>query len=73
MLSQMIRLSPNEIELLKALYNGESYTEIAQKRVVENTTVRSMASRILRKFDCSNMQDLIQNLQDMKVFDFFNL
>lgn len=71
-LNKMISLSPNEVELLKALYNGESYTEIAQKRFVENTTVRSMASRILRKFEYSNMHDLIQNLRDMKVFDLFS-
>lgn len=71
-LNKMISLSPNEVELLKDLYNGESYTEIARKRFVENTTVRSMASRILRKFDCSNMHDLIQNLRDMKVFDLFS-
>ena len=71
-LNKMISLSPKEVELLKALYNGESYTEIAQKRFVENTTVRSMGSRILRKFDCSNMHDLIQNLRDMKVFDLFS-
>lgn len=72
LLNKMITLSPNEIELLKALYNGESYTEIARKRVVENTTVRSMASRILRKFDCSNMHDLIQDLRDMKIFELFS-
>jgi DNA-binding NarL/FixJ family response regulator len=71
-MNKMISLSPNEVELLKALYNGESYSEIAQKRFVENTTVRSMGSRILRKFDCSNMHDLIQNLRDMKVFDRFS-
>lgn len=71
-LSKMITLSPNEVELLKALYNGESYNEIAQKRVVESTTVRSMGSRILRKFDSPNMQILIQNLRDMKIFDLFS-
>ncbi len=72
LLNKMITLSPNETELLKALYNGESYTEIARRRVVEDTTVRSMASRILRKFDCSNMHDLIQDLRDMKIFDLFS-
>lgn len=71
-LNKMISLSPNEVELLKDLYNGKNYTEIAQKRFVENTTVRSMASRILRKFDYANMHDLIQALRDMKVFDLFS-
>ena len=71
-LSKMITLSPKEVELLKDLYNGESYNEIAKKRVVENTTVRSMGSRILHKFDSPNMQVLIQNLRDTKVFDLFS-
>lgn len=71
-LNKMITLSSNEIEVLKALYNGESYNEIAEKRVVENTTVRSMGSRILRKFGASSMRDLINDLRNMKIFDLFS-
>ncbi len=66
---EMITLSSNELEVLTDIYNGKTYNEIAQERFVENTTVRSMCSRILRKFQAQNMNELITNLRDMKIFD----
>lgn len=71
MLNKMITLSSNELEVLTDIYNGKTYNEIAQERFVENTTVRSMCSRILRKFQAQNMNELITNLRDMKIFDSF--
>ena len=71
MLNKMITLSSNELEVLTDIYNGKTYNEIAQERFVENTTVRSMCSCILRKFQAQNMNELITNLRDMKIFDSF--
>lgn len=72
-MDRMITLSPNELEILKDLYNGNSYNEIAQKRFVEATTIRSMGSRIMRKFKVKSMNELLTSLHQSKVFDvFFN-
>lgn len=71
MLNKMITLSSNELEVLTDIYNGKTYNEIAQERFVENITVRPMCSRILRKFQAQNMNELITNLRDMKIFDSF--
>lgn len=69
--NSMIKLSPTELDLLKDLYNGLNYDEIAKKRVVENSSVRSMVSRILRKFDAPTMKILIKQLKDLQVFELF--
>lgn len=72
MLGKLISLSPNEFQVLKALYNGDSYSKIAKERVVEDTTVRSMGSRILKKFGESNMRELINNLKELQIFELFH-
>lgn len=69
--SRMITLSATELEVLKALYDGLTYNDIAKMRTTENTTVRSMGSRILRKFGVTSMRELIESLREMKIFDLF--
>ena len=69
--NSLIKLSPTELDLLKDLYNGMQYDEIAKKRVVENSSIRSMVSRILKKFDAPTMKALLEELRELKVFDLF--
>lgn len=71
MVNKMITLSSTEFEVLKELYDGKTYNDIAHSRFVEASTVRSMCSRILKKFDSSNMNELLSILRDMKIFDMF--
>lgn len=70
-INSMIKLSPTELDLLKDLYNGMKYDEIAKKKVVENSSIRSMVSRILKKFDAPTMKALLEELRELKVFDLF--
>lgn len=71
LLNKIVKLSSNELEVLKDVYYGETYAEIAKKRFVEVTTIRSMGSRILRKFGASNMNELIESLRSTRIFELF--
>lgn len=46
--------------------------KIAKKRFVEESTIRSQVNRILKKFNVSNIKDLINDLNNIKVFDIFD-
>lgn len=63
------KLSASEFNILYDLHLGLSYSEIAKKRFVELTTVRSQVSRILKKFGYPNIDELVKSLINM---DFFN-
>ena len=72
LINTLIKLSSNEYEILKSIYNGESYSYIAKSRVVEEITVRSTVSRILKKFNMKNMKDVICVLKESQVFEFMD-
>lgn len=62
-------LSKGEFEVLKDLYSGETYRSIAKKRFVEEGTIRTLGSRIIKKFGETSMKTLLKNLRELKVFD----
>ncbi len=72
MLDKIIKLSSSELEVLKDLYNGKTYNQIAKERFVEACTVRSMGSRILKKFNATNIKTLVRELHEIKIFDLFS-
>jgi DNA-binding NarL/FixJ family response regulator len=47
----MTKLTNTEYEILKLIYQGYSYKEIAEKRFVEETTISSQIYWILKKFE----------------------
>lgn len=69
LVNTLIKLSNNEYEILKSIYEGESYSDIAKKRYIEEITVRSTVSRILKKFDMKNMKDVTNALKETQVFE----
>mgnify|MGYP004492463971 FL=1 len=69
-ISKLIKLSPAEIEILRDIYNGMKYREIAEKRFVEEGTVKSSTSRILKKCNEKRMKELIEKLKKLSVFDY---
>ena len=71
MIEIMSRLSVSEFEVLKMIYAGKSYREIAKERFVELSTIKVQASRILKKFDESSMAILIEEIRSLKLFDLF--
>ena len=71
MLEIMSRLSVSEYEVLKLIYAGKSYREIAKERFVEVATIKVQASRILKKFNEKSMVVLIAQIKNLKLFDLF--
>lgn len=62
------KLTNAEIEIIKAVYHGYSYSEIAKARYVERGTVKTQANKILKKFQMKSMHDIIGMLQELDVF-----
>ena len=71
MVEIMSKLSVSEFEVLKLIYAGKSYREIANERFVEPSTIKVQASRILKKFDEKSMSVLIEDIRRLKLFDLF--
>lgn len=70
MISNITKLSSMELEVLRDIYAGMTYKEIAQKRFVEEGTIKSATSRILKKFNEKKMKDLIEKLKELYLFDY---
>ena len=68
----MKKLTNTEFDILKAIYYGQSYKEIARQRYVEESTIRVHVSSILKKFEYSSMNRLIDTLKDLGIADIFN-
>lgn len=71
--NQITKLSKSEISVLRGIYYGKSYREIAAERYVEEGTIRAQASGILRKFETKSMKSLIKSLKKMELFEFIDL
>ena len=67
----MTRLSTSEFEVLKSIYAGKTYKEIAEERFVSLNTIKVLASRIIRKFNFTNMNEVIEHLKQLKIFELF--
>lgn len=65
----LVKLSPSEFEILRDVYDGLSYAEIASKRFVTVSTVKNHALRILKKTKIHSMKQLISELKNLKIFD----
>ncbi len=68
-ISNLVTLSISELEVLKLLYYGYSYKEIAEKKFVESGSVRTLSSRIVKKMKYTDIKTLIKDLQALKIFD----
>ena len=72
MFNLLKNLTTAEFEVLSDFYYGLSYREISKKRVVEESTLRSQVSKIIKKLDATNMKTLIKNLHELNAFEIFN-
>lgn len=71
MFNKMIILSQRELEILKELCAGKSYTAIAEKYFIEEVTVRTHINRILKKMGYKRISTLVEHLRQLRVFDLF--
>ncbi|MBQ6937673.1 MAG: response regulator transcription factor [Clostridia bacterium] len=69
MFTNIYKLTSSEVELLKSIRSGKTYNQLAEEKFVEPNTIRKKASRILKKCEHTQMSELIQNLEDMGIFE----
>lgn len=72
LINVLVKLSPSEFEILKAAYEGKSYAEIADERCVSLSTIKNQVSRIIKKFDARLMKDIVDELRELKIFDYIS-
>ena len=68
-LEVMMKISTVEYEILRLINQGYSYKDMAEFRNVEETTIRSQVSHILKKFDLHRMKDVIKILHGLNILD----
>ena len=65
-------LSKSEQEILILLCSGKKYREIAEERNIEESTVRSIVSKISKKLEGIPIRNLIQKLNELTFIDIFS-
>lgn len=68
-INMLVKLSQSEFEILHDIYDGMTYKQIAEKRFVEECTIKTHASRILKKFEANSMKELISDIRKQKLFE----
>mgnify|MGYP004585932431 FL=1 len=68
-LNTVTKLTVSEYSILEDLCNDLTYNDIAKKRYVEATTIRSQTSRISKKFNCKDMASLVKFMKELKIFE----
>ncbi len=64
-LNILTKLTNSEFEILRCVYEGNSYKDIAQTRYVSQATIKSQVNSILKKFDMLRMKDVIEMLRNI--------
>ena len=70
-LNTISKLTASEFDIIKAIYHGSTYREIATQRFVETVTVRTQVNKILKKFNMGSMKEIIDTLKKLKIFDIY--
>ncbi len=64
-LNILTKLTNSEFEVLRCVYEGMSYQQIAQSRFVSQATIKSQVNSILKKFDLLRMKDVIALMHEI--------
>lgn len=71
MFNDLMSLSKRELNILKDIYYGKTYAQIAKEHFVEEVTIRTHMHRILKKLGHSNTSTLISILKELQIFEYF--
>lgn len=72
-LNIMSKLTRAEFEILRAVYDGKTYRQIARSRCVEEVTIRTQVNKILKKFSFSSMRSLVKSLREQQIFEIYHI
>ena len=65
-LNLLSKLTNSELEILHALYYGSTYSQLARERFVEEVTIRTQITHILRKFGKRRMKEVFKPIKGSK-------
>lgn len=63
------KLTTSELIVLKMVYEGATYKQVAKNRYVTIDTVRTQVKSILRKFEMNRMKEVTALLRELKIFE----
>ena len=62
----------SELEILKMLCMGKTYSQIASERFTSESTVRTIVSHITKKYNVDNINTLIAQINNLELFEKFD-
>lgn len=71
MINKLMYLSKREMEILRELCNGMSYSDLSKKLFIEEVTIRVTVNSIIKKTEFKNIQTLIEYINNLGVFSLF--
>lgn len=66
------QLTQTELDILNLTAEGYTRQQICDIRCVELSTIKSQIHNILKKFNSSNMQELVATLNSYRIFDYLH-
>jgi DNA-binding NarL/FixJ family response regulator len=64
------QLTQTELDILDLMSQGYSRKQICEIRCVELSTIKTQISNILKKFDCSSMEEVISQVNELNIFEY---
>lgn len=70
-INKLMYLSKRELEILRELCDGLSYSDLAKKLFIEEVTIRVTVNSIIKKTEFKNIKTLIEYINNLGVFSLF--
>lgn len=71
MLNLVSKLTTSELQIIKGVYDGKTYRQIAKERFVEEVTIKGQVNKILKKFEMKRMKEIVKMLKSLQFFEGF--
>lgn len=72
LITMISKLTKSELEILKMLCMGKTYSQIASERFTSESTVRTIVSHITKKYNVDNINTLIAQINNLELFEKFD-
>lgn len=72
LVTMISKLTKSELEILKLLCTGKTYSQIASERFTSESTVRTIVSHITKKYSVDNINNLISQINKLELFEKFD-
>lgn len=72
LITMISKLTKSELEILKMLCTGKTYSQIASERFTSESTVRTIVSHITKKYNVDTINTLISQINNLELFEKFD-